>query len=174
MKKALGGILFWGSLISFASLASGAEQIKIGYVDIQRAGNMCEAGKEAQKQMTLELEKVRKVLSGKQKELEKIKEDLEKRGSVLNETVRRERERDYQAKLRELQRLERDSDEDLKRKDRELTDRILKNLAEVIKKLGEEGQYTLILEKNQPTLLYISSALDLTEEVIKISNQKKK
>jgi outer membrane protein len=174
MKKVLWGILFWGCLISFASLASGAEPFKIAYVDIQRALNLCEAGKEAKKQITGEVEKLQKIFSGKQKELEKIKEDLEKRGAVLNETTRKEKERDYQTKLRELQRIQRDSEDDLRRKDQELTDRILKNLASIIRKLGEEGKYTVILEKNQPAILYIANVLDLTEEVIRLSDQKKK
>jgi outer membrane protein len=117
---------------------------------------------------------MQKTFAGKQKELEKLKDDLEKRGSVLSETVRREKERDYQAKLRDLQRLQRDYEEDLRRKDRELTDYILKNLEVIVKKLGEEGKYTLILERNQPAIVYISSGLDLTDEVIKISDQKQK
>jgi outer membrane protein len=174
MRK--GGIFFlsWGVLLAFFSLAFGAEPVKIAYVDMQKALNFCEAGKEAKKQITLEVEKIQKTFAGKQKELEKLKEDLEKRGSVLSETVRREKEREYQAKLRDLQRLQRDYEEDLRRKDRELTDHILKNLEGIVKKLGEEGKYTLILERNQPAIVYISSGLDLTDEVIKISNQKQK
>jgi outer membrane protein len=92
----------------------------------------------------------------------------------LNETSRKEKERDYQTKLRELQRIQRDSEDDLRRKDQELTDRLLKNLAGIIRKLGEEGKYTVILEKNQPAILYIANVLDLTEEVIRLSDQKKK
>jgi len=136
--------------------------------------NYCEAGKEAKRQMTLEVEKMQKVFAGKQKELEKIKDDLEKRGSVLSENVRREKDRDYQTKLRDLQRLQKDYEDDLRRKDREFTERILKNMEVIIKQMGEEGKYTVILEKNQPTILFISNSLDLTEEVIKRIDQKQK
>jgi outer membrane protein len=174
MRK--GGIflLSWGLLMAFFSLAIGAEPVKIAYVDMQKALNFCEAGREAKKQITLEVEKMQKTFVGKQKEVEKLREDLEKRGSVLNETVRRDKEREYQTKLRDLQRLQKDYEDDLRRKDRELTDSILKNIEAIVKKLGEEGKYTLILERNQPAIIYISSGLDLTEEVIKISDQKPK
>ena len=174
MKKV--GILFlsWGLLMVFTSLTFAVEPLKIAYVDMQKALNYCEAGKEAKRQMTLEVEKMQKVFAGKQKELEKIKEDLEKRGSVLSENVRREKDRDYQAKLRDLQRLQKDYEDDLRRKDREFTERILKNVEVIIKQMGEEGKYTVILEKNQPTILFISNSLDLTEEVIKRIDQKQK
>jgi outer membrane protein len=174
MKKV--GILFlsWGLLMVFTSLTFAVEPLKIAYVDIQKALNYCEAGKEAKRQMTLEVEKMQKIFAGKQKELEKIKEDLEKRGSVLSENVRREKDREYQAKLRDLQRLQKDYEDDLRRKDREFTERILKNMEVIIKQMGEEGKYTVILEKNQPTILFISNSLDLTEEVIKRIDQKQK
>lgn len=174
MKKV--GILFlsWGLLMVFTSLTFAVEPLKIGYVDMQKALNYCEAGKEAKRQMTLEVEKMQKVFAGKQKELEKIKDDLEKRGSVLSENVRREKDRDYQTKLRDLQRLQKDYEDDLRRKDREFTERILKNMEVIIKQMGEEEKYTVILEKNQPTILFISNSLDLTVEVIKRIDQKQK
>lgn len=160
-------ILFW------AFPLWGTEPFKMAYVDMQKALNFCEAGKEAKKQMTVEVEKVQKILVAKQKELEKLKEELEKRGMVMSESVRREKEREYQTKLRDLQRLQTDYQDELRRKDQELTEKILRDLEAVIKKIGEEGKYTIILEKNQPTILYISSALDLTEEVIKRFDQQK-
>ncbi len=174
MKKAGLLILSWGLLLAFASFAFGEEAMKVAYVDMQRALNQCEAGKDAKRQISAEVEKIQKEFAGRQKELEKIKEDLEKRGSVLSESARQQKERDYQAKLRDLQRLQRDYEEDLRRKDRELSDRILKNLEAIIKKMGEEGKYTFILEKNQPAVIYISKGLDLTDEVIKRIDKKPK
>jgi outer membrane protein len=157
MKKIRILFLSLSLLIVFASLCFGAEPLKIAYVDIQKALNACEAGKEAKRQMVMEAEKMQKSFGGKQKEMEKIKEDLEKRGAVLSENVRREKERDYQAKLRDLQRLQRDYEEDLRRKDRELTERILKDF-----------------DKNQAAIIYISNTLDLTDEVIRRIDHKQK
>jgi outer membrane protein len=174
MKKKGIFLLVTGFWMAWGSVAWGAEAIKIAYVDIQKALNLCEAGKAAKKQMMLEVERMRKNFAGKQKELEKLKDDLEKRGTVLSEATREEKGRDYQAKLRDLQRMERDYQEELQRKDRELTESILKKLEVVVKKMGEEGKYTLILEKNQAGIIYISDVLDLTDELIKTFDQKEK
>jgi outer membrane protein len=174
MKKGANFLLVTGFWIALVSQAWGTEPMKIGYIDIQRALNLCEAGKEAKKQITLEIERMRKNFSGKQKELEKLKEDLEKRGLVLSEAARKEKERDYQAKVRDLQRMEGDYRDELQRKDRELTESILKKMEVIVKKLGEERKYTLILERTQGGIIYISTALDLTDEVIQIFDQKGK
>jgi outer membrane protein len=173
MKKVGVCILSLGMLIVLACPAPGADPLKIAYVDMQKALNSCEAGKEARKQISLEIEKMQKSSAAKQKELEKLKEDLEKRGTVLSETVRTEKEREYQVKLRDLQRMQRDFEEGLRQKDRDLSDQILRNLQGIAKKIGEEGKYTLILERNQPPIIYISNAVDLTDEVIKIADQQK-
>lgn len=157
--------------IGLAGTAWSAEPIKIAYVDMQKALNQCEAGKEAKRVITEEVDKMQKSFLGKQRELEKLKEDLEKRGMVLAEAVRREREKDYQTKLRDMQRLQRDYEEDLRRKDREHTDRILRDLEGIVKKLAEEKKYTLILERNQPAVIFISGSLEITDEVIKIADQ---
>jgi outer membrane protein len=153
------------------SAARGAEAIKLGYVDMQKALNVCEAGKEAKKQITDEVGKLEKTFVGKQKDLEKLKDELEKKGMVLSESARREKEKDYQAKLRDLQRMQRDSEEDLRRKDQEYTGKILAELAGIARKLGEEGKYSVIFERNQPAFVYISNMIDLTDDVIKIADQ---
>jgi outer membrane protein len=167
-------LIGWALGMALVPAAWGAEALKIGYVDMQKALNQCQAGREAKKLITGEVEKMQKTFGAKQKELEKIKEDLEKRGSVMNESVRVEKERDYQARLRDLQRMQRDFEEDLRRKDRELTDRVLRDLALIVRRLGEEKGYTLILERNQAAIVYISGVLDLTDEVIKVADQKGK
>jgi outer membrane protein len=173
MKKVGVYFLSLGMFIVSAGLALGDEPVKIGFVDIQKVLNISEVGKGARKQMALEMEKIKNEIAGKERELEKLKEDLEKRGALMSETARLEEGRDYELKLRDLQRFRQDVDQEFKFKDRALAEQILKNIGAIAKKIGEEGKFTLILEKNQPAVVYISNTLDLTEEVIKILNQQK-
>lgn len=172
--KRMGFWTFWGVMIlAWTAGAWGADPLKIGYVDMQRALNQCVAGQEARKTITGEVEKMHKSLEGRQKDLNKLREDLEKRGAVMNESVRREKEKEYQAKLRDVQRMQRDFEEDIRRRDRELTDKVLRDLSGIVQKIGEEGKYSIILEGNQPAIVYVSKGLDLTEEVIKRANAPK-
>jgi len=173
MKK-MGIWIFCGAVIlAWTAGAWGADPLKIGYVDMQRALNQSVIGQEAKKLITGEVDKMHKALEGRQKELNKLREDLEKRGGVMNESVRREKEKEYQAKLRDVQRMQRDFEEDIRRRDREMSDKVLRDLAGIVQKIGEEGKYSVILEGNQPAIVYISKGLDLTEEVIKRANASK-
>jgi len=77
-------LLSLGMFIVSTGLALGEESVKIGFIDMRKVLNLSEAGNAARKQMTLEMEKMRKEISGKEQELEKLKEDFEKRGTVIS------------------------------------------------------------------------------------------
>ena len=63
------------SAVVFGRVASPAE-LKIGIVDIQRAINDCQAGKEAKKAIIKEAEKFQGLVQQKQKDLQTLKETL--------------------------------------------------------------------------------------------------
>ncbi len=78
--------------------------LRIACVDIQKAMNECQAGKEAKKSITREMEKLQRLSGEKQKELQTLKESLEKQAPMLTPEARASKEKDYQSKLRDYQR----------------------------------------------------------------------
>jgi len=149
-----------------------AEDIKIGYVDLQRALNDSEAGKRAKESFKAEVDRMEQSLERRKNEVEKLKDELEKKGLLLREEERETLERDYRQKLRDFERLYKDSQQELQIKDRDLTGRILEELRQVIQQMGEQGNYTVILEGNNTVVLYGAKAIDLTDTVIQTYNQR--
>ncbi len=168
--KAIGTIL-WGVLILlvFVAVASAAE-IKIGVVDMQRALNECDAGKEAKEIMKSEFQKFQGEIVKRRKDLQALKETLQSQGLMLSEKAKKEREMEYQNKVKEFKRWGEDRQSELKRKERDMTNATLKGLTAVVKRLGEEDKFALILEKNEAIVLYGSKTVDLTDRVIQIFN----
>ncbi len=162
-------------VISFLILSGtavwGSEVLKIGFVDLQKALNISEKGKVAKQAFQAEVERVKKDLDSRQNALKLLRDQIEKQGLVLSEEARKAKQKDYQERLRDFQRFYQDSQEELQAKDADLTKDILATLQDVIGKLGEEKGYTLILEKNESSILYGAKAVDLTDEVIKRYNQ---
>ena len=162
----------------FALLVSGAmayaAEMRIGYVDIQKALNESSAGKKAKVVMESEYQKFQTEIAQRRKELQDFQETLQKQGMMLSEKARKEKERDYQNKVKDFKRWGEDRQGELKQKEMELTKAALQGLGEVVKKLGEEGKFTLILEKNEAVILYASGAIDLTDRVIELFNSTSK
>jgi outer membrane protein len=151
-----------------------AADLKIAYVDIQRAVNECNAGKDAKKVITKEVEKFQRLIADKQKELQTLKESLDKQTLMMTPDARANKEREYQTKLREFQRWGEDSQNEINQKRVELERSISGSLAKTIQKIGTDEGYTLILEKNENIVLYVTKALDITDRVIKTHDAQKK
>lgn len=151
-----------------------AAELKIAYVDIQKAVNECNAGKEAKKAITKEVEKFQRLIADKQKDLQTMKESLEKQAPMLTPDARATREKDYQNKLREFQRWGEDTQNEINQKRVEMERNISMGFQKVIQKVGADDGYTLILEKNENIVLYVSRAIDITDRVIKAYDAQKK
>src|SRR4030066_2321631 len=151
-----------------------ATDLKIAYVDIQKAVNECNSGKDAKKAITKEVEKFQRLIVDRQKELQTMKESLEKQAPMLTPDARATREKDYQNKLREFQRWGGDSQNEINQKRMEMERNISIGLQKVIQKVGADEGYTFILEKNENIVLYISKTIDITDRVIKAYEGRKK
>ena len=151
-----------------------AADLKIAYVDIQKAVNESNAGKDAKKLITKDVEKFQGQIADKQKVLQTMKESLEKQAPMLNPDARATREKDYQNKLREFQRWGEDTQNEINQKRMEIERNISIGLQKVIQKVGADEGYTLILEKNESIVLYVSKALDITDRVLKAYDAQKK
>jgi outer membrane protein len=151
-----------------------AADFKIAYVDIQRAVNDCNAGKDAKKVITKEVEKFQRLIADKQKDLQTMKESLEKQAPMLTPDARANREKEYQNKLREFQRWGEDTQNEINQKRMEMERNISIGFQKVIQKVGADDGYTLILEKNENIVLYVSKTIDITDRVIKAYDAQKK
>jgi outer membrane protein len=151
-----------------------ATDLKIAYVDIQRAVNDSNAGKDAKKAITKDVEKFQHLVADKQKELQTLKDSLDKQALMLTPDARANKEKEYQNKLREFQRWGEDTQNEVNQKRMEMERNISLALMKVIQKIGADEGYTVILEKNESIVLYASKAIDITDRVIKAYDAQKK
>ena len=145
-----------------------AAELKIGTVDIQRAINECNAGKEAKKGLAKDFEKFQRLIEEKQKELQAMKESLDLQSRMLTPEARAAKEKDFQTKLRDFQRWGEDSQNELNQKQKDMEKNISAGLQKVIQKMGADEGYALILEKNETIVLFASKPIDLTDRVMTI------
>ena len=150
-----------------------AQQVKIGYVDLQRALNESNAGKKAKERFKQQVDKLQTDLKKRKDELDTLKNQLDKKSAVMKDEERRNMELDYQRKLRDFERSYKDSQGELQMKDNELTAELLKELQVVIEGFGKSGDYTIILEQSNSSVLYGAPQIDLTDQIIEAYNKKK-
>lgn len=165
--------LIAGLLLAAVALApSAAYAFRVGYVDLQRALNESKAGKRAKAEFKAKVDKLEKQLRGQKKELDRIKQELERKAVVMRPEERRKLEGDFEHKQLDLKRKYEDSQAELQQKDAELTGKILRGLQEVVQKLGKERGYDLILSLGSGSVLFYRKDDDLTDEVMRIFDER--
>jgi len=171
LAMVLGIVLFIGLCLTGSARSA---EMKLGCVDIQRTINECQAGVEAKKVIGKEMEKLQKLFAERQKELQSMKEALDKQAPMMKPDARASKEKDFQAKVRDYQRWLEDNQKEIQQKGMEMERTILQGIQKVIIKIGEGEGYTLVLEKNENIVLFSSKAIDFTDRVIKAYDAQKK
>ena len=173
MKKAVWLVVVLLLLTGGSSMAAELITVRIGYVDLVKALNESESGKKAKADLEFLIKTKQTSIDEKGKAIEKAKADIEKQASVLSPDARKTKEEEMERLLRDYQRLVADSQNEVKKKESELTGDILKDLRAIVQKIGEDEGYTLILESAEGQILYAKKESDLTETVMKKYNESK-
>ena len=159
----LGCLVFALCLLPVSSFS--ADSGKIGVVDVQKVLNESESGKKAKSDLETLIRSKQTVIDEKGKGIDKLKADLEKQSSVLSADARKTKEDELEKAVREYQRLVQDAQTEVKKKEGELTEAILKDVREIIDKMGTTDGYSLIIEKGM--VIFSDKAMDITETVMK-------
>lgn len=169
--KCLASLALAGMLVSaFGSPAFSADvksEPKIGYVDMQKAIQETTTGKTAKKELEKEFNSKKVELQKKEADLKKMDEDLRKKSSALSEEVRSKKMQELQGEAMKFQREVGESQLNIQKKERELTQPILEKLQAALEKVAKEGGYTMVFEKGEQSVLYAKKDLDLTDALVK-------
>ncbi len=149
-------------------------QTKIAVVDLQRALNETEDGRQAQRRLKKLFEKRQKSLDATQEKLKKQKESIEKQQDVLSQDALRKKVEAYQQELVKLQQEYVEYQQELAAKEAELTKVILEKMQRILRRIGQTDGYTLIMESNEGGVVWVPSNLDLTDTLIQRYNAQAK
>jgi outer membrane protein len=167
------GVTLVGGLVAGLIAPVSAGGTRIGYIDLQKVLVRSVAGVAAREQLERERAAMTKDLEVRKAEIDKLRDELEKKGLVLSTDARREKEELLQRKVRDARRLGEDLDKELQRKEQQMVGRIGQEVVGVIERVGKDRGFLMILEKRGGAVIYGDPESDITEEIIKLYDQEK-
>jgi outer membrane protein len=162
---AFGLTLFSGSVF--------AADIRIGTVDLQKALQSVEDGKQARSKLEREFTTRKEQLQSEESSIRKMGEEFKKQGAVLNDKAKAKKQSELQEKIMKFQELTARSQSEIQAKEQELLQPILGKLRGVVAELAKQRGYSIVLEKNENMVIYSQDKDDLTSEVIQQYNSRK-
>jgi outer membrane protein len=140
---------------------------KIAYIDVQRVLARSAAGVAAREALERDKATMQREMDGKRVELEKLREELEKKGALLTPEARREKQDQFERKRRDAARLADDFQKELERKEALLLQKVLQDVSGIIERIGKEKGYYLVVEKRGAGVIYAAAEAYLTDEIIR-------
>jgi outer membrane protein len=145
-----------------------AEDMKLGFVDLQRALNETDDGRKAKAALKKVFDQKQKELDEQQNALKKDIEDLDKKRTLLPPDQVREKEAELQSRMQKVQQTYLRHQQDLSSKEQEATAKIYERMNKIIAKIAASESFTMIVDKS--ALVFAKPHLDLTNELIRRYN----
>jgi len=150
-------------------------EMKIAYVNLQKALNDSAAGAQAKSEIAAQAKEYETEFKIKQDTFLKLKNELEKQGALLSDVAKAEKLKEYQTQIAALQKFQNEARRKLQQEDEKQTQAILKELSDILRKFGKDGNYSMIIEKSEGGLIYVADdMIDLTVQLIEAYDESKK
>lgn len=164
MKSIFKTLIISGMLLT--GLATQGQELKIGFVNLDRVLRDAIPAKAAQSKLEVEFNRREKEMADTETRLKGASDRFEKDAPTLGESDRIRRQRELVDQDRELQRKRREFQEDLNQRKNEELASVLDRANRVVKQIFDQDKYDLIVQE----AVFASPKVDITDRVIKALN----
>jgi outer membrane protein len=160
-----------GMSSAFVSPAHASDDFKIAVVDMQKALQSVEAGKKAKSQLEKEVEAKKKEFDNEKAAITKMGEEFKKQSLVMSDEARAKKQNELQERVAKLQQKGMETEQSLRMKEQQLTQPIINKLRGIVSEQAKKKGYSMVLEKNENTVIFSQDKDDLTQEVVSAYNK---
>jgi outer membrane protein len=157
------------ALLSLLPGAGAAQELKIGYISLERLLRDSNPARAATQKLEGEFQKRDRELQDAGQKLKAAAERFDKDAPVLPEADRNRRQRELQDMDREFQRRQRELREDLNQRRNEELQALLERAQRIVRQIAEQEKYDLIVQD----AVYFSPRVDITDKVLRALNNGK-
>ena len=153
-------------LVCLASVSAGAQEFKVGIVNLDRIFREANSAKAAQAKLEQEFGKREKELNDVATQLKTASEKFDREAPTLSETQRNTRQKQLVDQDRDFQRKRREFQEDLTSRKNEELQTVIERANRVVKTIAEAEKYDLIVQE----AVYVNPKHDITDKVLRSLN----
>ena len=146
--------------------SSFAQESRIAYINTQRITTESAIAKAAQSKLEQEFSKRGKELADLQTALKSFGEKFDRDAPTLTESQRGTRQKEGAELNRDLQRKQREYQEDLNGRRNEELQQVLEKANKAVRKVADDEKYDLVVQE----VVYSNGRHDITEKVLKLLN----
>jgi outer membrane protein len=162
---AVGLLLGWG-------IGATDDPVKVGFVDVEQVLATVDSGKAAREELERKSRDAQGRLTPLMEQLETMQKELQAKQFVMSEDAVREKQLDLVELKNRYETKAKEEEGQFKVDQQRLIGPLIEKLESVIKEVGRENQFSVILRIDAPSLVYAREALDITDLIVKTFNGK--
>ena len=147
-------------------------QVKIGIIDVQQALISTEEGKKVTADLKRKVRAAEAQIQPKIKLLQETQKELQEMQHVLSKEVLQKKQFDLMEMRTQIENQGQGMEQQLKLDQARLTQPLLQKFAEIIDEIGRSEGFSLILDRQDPGIMYSREALDITDLAVAEFNKK--
>ena len=161
------GVFGWCLVV--ASQAFAAETLKVAVMDQQLVIERSKAGKHALEELKSYATTRQKIINADDQELKELEQAIQ--DSKLSDTLKQEKQAQFQAKLEAYQRRLADFNREIQQKQRETVAEYSKKVRDAAEAVSQREGYAAVIDRGNTAMMriviYYQPGLDITEQVVK-------
>ncbi len=152
--------------------SSAFADLKLGYVDLQRAISEVAEGIVAKNKLKAEVESKKAEVDKEQKKLREDSMVLDRQSSAMSEEVRTQKMKELQQRVMQLSEKGQKLQIELVEKERIELKKIFDKMDPIVAAIAQRDGLSVVLEKSDSGLVYALPSMDLTNELVRTYNEK--
>lgn len=168
-------LVLTGMFTTSTAIAAKETSLKIVYLDVANVFDNSKQGEKAKTRIKEYVDSRQRIINIEEEELKTMESELIRQTAVLSRELMREKEKNFQMKLKRYQDKVQELGKEIQEKKLEILADFNRALGDIVKELSEKNGYDLVLDKNPETgfVLYGSSELNITDQIVKKMNESK-
>ena len=162
---AVGLLLGWG-------IGATDDPVKVGFVDVEQVLATADSGKAAREELERKSRDAQARLAPIVEQLETMQKELQAKQFVMSEEAVRAKQLDLVELKNRYETKAKEEEGQFKIDQQRLIGPLIEKLESVIKEVGRDNQFSVILRIDAPSLVYAREALDITDLIVKTFNGK--
>ncbi len=161
----VGLLLGWG-------IGATDDPVKVGFVDVEQVLASVEEGKAARQELERKSRDAQGRLAPLAEQLEAMQKELQAKQFVMSEEAVRAKQLDLVELKNRYETRATEEEGQFKVDQQRLIGPLVEKLDSVIKEVGRDNRFSVILRIDAPSLVYAREALDITDLIVKTFNGK--
>jgi outer membrane protein len=160
-------------LLIFARSASCPAADKIGFIDMKEIMFNSIIGKKAVDDFQKIYKKKNEEIKSAEAEIKKMRDALDRQSELMTPASRDEKESAYEKKVRDYKILVQDADDEMQKRDQELSDKLTMEIIKIVRDIAKKEKYTLVIDVANMPVTYYDKENDFSKKVIEEYNKMK-